>query len=184
MRLCRLAEPGSGPFLMQQKSNNDQRSDRRGDRSPDDGRRNLDDRRGDRSLDDGRYRRYMDGGTDRRERYMDGGTDRRERYMDGGTDRCLYDRRGDRYLDNNKRPSQRDEQGRNHNSTDNPNRTKTTNGAVDHKPNYKLSGALVKDQLSLGGVVLKYSEPPEARTPTVKYRLYVYKNGKEKCIRG
>jgi smad nuclear-interacting protein 1 len=183
MRLCRLGEPGSGPFLMQQKSNNDQRSDRRGDRSPDDGRRNLDDRRGDRSLDDGRYRRYMDGGTDRRERYTDG-TDRRERYMDGGMDRSLYDRRGDRYLDNNKRPSQRDEQGRNHNSTDNPNRTKTTNGAVDHKPNYKLSGALVKDQLSLGGVVLKYSEPPEARTPTVKYRLYVYKNGKEKCIRG
>lgn len=47
------------------------------------------------------------------------------------------------------------------------------------KPNFGLSGALAKDQATgntQNGVVMKWSEPPEARVPTKRYRLYVFKN--------
>lgn len=46
------------------------------------------------------------------------------------------------------------------------------------KPNFGLSGALAKDTATgnvQNGVVLKWSEPPEARRPTKRYRLYVFK---------
>ncbi|POM63903.1 Smad nuclear interacting protein 1 [Phytophthora palmivora] len=47
------------------------------------------------------------------------------------------------------------------------------------KPNFGLTGALAKDQTTgntQNGVVLKFSEPPEARQPTKRYRLYVFKD--------
>ncbi|TMW60377.1 hypothetical protein Poli38472_000419 [Pythium oligandrum] len=47
------------------------------------------------------------------------------------------------------------------------------------KPNFGLSGALAKDQATgnvQNGVVMKWSEPPEARVPTRRFRLYVFKN--------
>ena len=43
------------------------------------------------------------------------------------------------------------------------------------KPNYCISGALARDTNTLQGVVLKYTEPLEARKPLLKYRLYVFK---------
>ncbi|KAJ3047604.1 Smad nuclear-interacting protein 1 [Rhizophlyctis rosea] len=46
-------------------------------------------------------------------------------------------------------------------------------------PNYSQSGALAAEQNTYKGVVLKYSEPPEARKPSKKYRLYVYKGSEE-----
>ena len=52
------------------------------------------------------------------------------------------------------------------------------------KPNFGLSGALAKDE-SRGnvykGVVLKFSEPPEARAPNTQWRFYVFrkKQGEE-----
>ncbi|KAI8911934.1 SMAD/FHA domain-containing protein [Powellomyces hirtus] len=46
------------------------------------------------------------------------------------------------------------------------------------EPNFKVSGALAADQNTFKGVVLKYSEPAEARRPKERYRLYVFK-GKE-----
>ncbi|KAI8818966.1 SMAD/FHA domain-containing protein [Fimicolochytrium jonesii] len=46
------------------------------------------------------------------------------------------------------------------------------------QPNFNVSGALAADQNTFKGVVLKYSEPPEARKPKERYRLYVFK-GKE-----
>ncbi|CAH0514763.1 unnamed protein product [Peronospora belbahrii] len=49
------------------------------------------------------------------------------------------------------------------------------------KPNFGLTGALAKDQTTgntLNGVVIKFSEPPEARQPTKRYRLYVFKEDK------
>ncbi|KAI9202086.1 SMAD/FHA domain-containing protein [Polychytrium aggregatum] len=42
-------------------------------------------------------------------------------------------------------------------------------------PDYKPSGLLGADQNTFKGVVLKYSEPIEARKPTARYRLYVFK---------
>ncbi|CAH0486515.1 hypothetical protein KXD40_002396 [Peronospora effusa] len=49
------------------------------------------------------------------------------------------------------------------------------------KPNFGLTGALAKDQTTgnmQNGVVIKFSEPPEARQPTKRYRLYVFKDDK------
>ena len=50
------------------------------------------------------------------------------------------------------------------------------------KPNFGLSGALNED-LATGnvykGIVLKWSEPPEAKVPTRKWRLHVFKGDKQ-----
>jgi smad nuclear-interacting protein 1 len=46
------------------------------------------------------------------------------------------------------------------------------------KPNFGLSGALAKDDTkgnSYKGVLLKFSEPPEARAPNTQWRFYVFK---------
>nr|KAJ3419574.1 hypothetical protein HK105_006790 [Polyrhizophydium stewartii] len=47
--------------------------------------------------------------------------------------------------------------------------------APKETPNFGLSGALAADQNTYKGVVLKYSEPSEARKPAKRYRLYVFK---------
>jgi smad nuclear-interacting protein 1 len=43
------------------------------------------------------------------------------------------------------------------------------------KPNFAVSGALLKDTNTYKGVVIKYSEPIEARKPKRRWRLYVFK---------
>ena len=43
------------------------------------------------------------------------------------------------------------------------------------KPNFGLSGALLKDTNTYKGFVIKYSEPIEARKPKRRWRLYVFK---------
>lgn len=43
------------------------------------------------------------------------------------------------------------------------------------KPNFGLSGALTEDTNTVNGVVVKYSEPPEARKPKRHWRLYPFK---------
>ncbi|CAK8672483.1 uncharacterized protein LOC143464453 [Clavelina lepadiformis] len=43
------------------------------------------------------------------------------------------------------------------------------------KPNLGLSGALTEDTNTFRGVVIKYNEPPEARIPKKKWRLYPFK---------
>lgn len=44
------------------------------------------------------------------------------------------------------------------------------------KPDFGLSGKLTEDQNKVNGVVIKYAEPPEARRPNRKWRLYPFKN--------
>lgn len=44
------------------------------------------------------------------------------------------------------------------------------------KPNFGLSGKLTEDANKVNGVVIKYAEPPEARRPKRKWRLYPFKN--------
>ncbi|MBN3297718.1 SNIP1 protein, partial [Amia calva] len=44
------------------------------------------------------------------------------------------------------------------------------------QPNFELSGALVEDTNTFRGVVIKYNEPPEARIPKRRWRLYPFKN--------
>ncbi|CAF0759956.1 unnamed protein product [Didymodactylos carnosus] len=47
------------------------------------------------------------------------------------------------------------------------------------KPNFGLSGALLKDTNLYRGVVIKYNEPIEARKPKRRWRLYVFKGEEE-----
>lgn len=51
-----------------------------------------------------------------------------------------------------------------------------TTAAEKEKPNFELSGALVEDTNTFRGVVIKYNEPPEARIPKRRWRLYPFKN--------
>jgi smad nuclear-interacting protein 1 len=62
------------------------------------------------------------------------------------------------------------------NKEGNENENETT--IVKDKPNFGLSGALAEDERTgntYNGIVLKFSEPPEARTPNTRWRLYVFK---------
>ena len=43
--------------------------------------------------------------------------------------------------------------------------------------NLGLSGALTEETNTYNGVVIKYSEPPEARKPKRRWRFYVFKVG-------
>jgi smad nuclear-interacting protein 1 len=43
------------------------------------------------------------------------------------------------------------------------------------KPSFGLTGKLAAETSSHNGVALKYNEPAEARKPTARWRLYVFK---------
>ena len=43
------------------------------------------------------------------------------------------------------------------------------------KPNFELSGKLTEETNTFRGVVIKYSEPPEARKPRKRWRFYPFK---------
>ena len=45
--------------------------------------------------------------------------------------------------------------------------------------NMALSGKLLEETNTINGVVVKYSEPPEARKPKTRWRLYVFKGNEE-----
>jgi hypothetical protein len=45
------------------------------------------------------------------------------------------------------------------------------------EPNYGLSGKLAEESNTVRGVVLLHNEPPEARKPSLRWRLYTFKNG-------
>ena len=47
------------------------------------------------------------------------------------------------------------------------------------KANLGLSGKLAEDTNTFRGVVIKYNEPPEARKPKIKWRLYQFKGTEE-----
>ena len=49
--------------------------------------------------------------------------------------------------------------------------------APEQEPNFGLSGALAKEANTLRGVELVHTEPPEARKPNLRWRLYIFKNG-------
>lgn len=45
------------------------------------------------------------------------------------------------------------------------------------EPDFGLSGVLAAETNTVNGVVLLHSEPPEARKPSKRWRLYVFKKG-------
>lgn len=50
--------------------------------------------------------------------------------------------------------------------------------AAKQGPNFGLSGKLTEETNTYKGVVIKYSEPPEARKPKRRWRLYPFKEDK------
>ncbi|XP_041280684.1 smad nuclear-interacting protein 1-like [Onychostruthus taczanowskii] len=46
---------------------------------------------------------------------------------------------------------------------------------ANKKPSFEPSGALLEDTNTVGGVLIRYSEPPEARIPRTRWRLYPFK---------
>lgn len=45
------------------------------------------------------------------------------------------------------------------------------------KPSFEYSGKLAAETNKVRGVTLQFTEPPEARKPTVRWRLYIFKDG-------
>ncbi|KAM7278491.1 hypothetical protein ACFE04_005625 [Oxalis oulophora] len=45
------------------------------------------------------------------------------------------------------------------------------------KPSFELSGKLAAETNRVKGITLLFTEPPDARKPDVRWRLYVFKNG-------
>ncbi|CAI5953314.1 unnamed protein product, partial [Closterium sp. NIES-64] len=45
------------------------------------------------------------------------------------------------------------------------------------QPSFELSGKLAEETNRFRGVALVYNEPPEARKPSIRWRLYVFKDG-------
>ncbi|KAL3821025.1 hypothetical protein ACJIZ3_006930 [Penstemon smallii] len=46
-----------------------------------------------------------------------------------------------------------------------------------HKPSFELSGKLAEETNRFRGVTLLFNEPPDARKPDIRWRLYVFKGG-------
>ena len=55
----------------------------------------------------------------------------------------------------------------------------TKEGQDKEEVSMGLSGNLLKDTNTVNGVVVRYSEPAEARKPKTKWRLYVFKGNEE-----
>lgn len=55
---------------------------------------------------------------------------------------------------------------------------KSGNAKEKEKPNFTLSGKLTEETNTYKGIVIKYSEPPEARKPKRRWRLYPFKGEK------
>ncbi|CAN1342782.1 FHA domain-containing protein DDL [Linum perenne] len=49
--------------------------------------------------------------------------------------------------------------------------------AKKQKPSFELSGKLAEETNRFRGITLLFNEPPEARKPTIRWRLYVFKGG-------
>ncbi|XP_015266375.1 PREDICTED: smad nuclear-interacting protein 1 [Gekko japonicus] len=128
--------------------------------------------RGGRSRNRGRHRDHSSRRKPHRERP---GSHERE------TDHHLQDQQSQREFYNERRREHRqlleasgDEENRNTGKPGSKNTEKESENK--EKPSFELSGALLEDTNTFRGVVIKYTEPPEARIPKKRWRLYPFKN--------
>lgn len=133
--------------------------DRRRDREGDKKSRRRDENSRSRSRDNDRYK------------YKDRRRDSRSRSRDRGNDR--------------QRDRNRNRRDRRSASFDTANATwgknegeKQKSEVSKEKPNFGLSGKLTEERNTYRGIVIKYSEPPEARKPKRRWRLYPFKGEK------
>lgn len=133
------------------------------------------------------------GSGDERRRRKDQPEERRSRWESDRPPRDR-DRGGDRHRERNALASQHaerqqhDERRRENRQRREENQEQAFGASVEEdddanapppdkeKPNFELSGALTEDTNTFRGVVIKYNEPPEARIPKRRWRLYPFKN--------
>ncbi|KAG6865196.1 hypothetical protein C0991_004567 [Blastosporella zonata] len=154
----------------------------------------------------GRERRgYEDRGPSRRDEeasrgsrgeYRDYGYGEQERERERARDRDRYDsgrdRERDRDRDRRSGPSssRRSASPRHRSSRPESERPRSRSGSRSPppedkaKPNFKPSGLLAAETNTVktadgNSTILKYNEPPEARKPTVGWRLYVFKGSEQ-----
>jgi len=92
----------------------------------------------------------------------------------------------DRRDDSGRRSAQRNDQHRQKRSPDETRMKressaewgKSTAKEEKEKPNFELSGKLTDDMNTVNGVVIKYSEPQDAKKPKRRWRLYPFKGEK------
>ncbi|XP_066249946.1 smad nuclear-interacting protein 1 [Euwallacea similis] len=90
-----------------------------------------------------------------------------------------YDRRNDRQRDRRRRSKSFDHANAKWGKDDDSNKDKQRKNSENKaKPNFGLSGKLTEETNTYKGVVIKYSEPPEARKPRRRWRLYPFKGDK------
>ncbi|KAG8588331.1 hypothetical protein GDO81_005952 [Engystomops pustulosus] len=86
----------------------------------------------------------------------------------------LREQRAEREFHNDRRRERRQRQEQE--EEEQPHVDEPDSSTKKEAPNFELSGALLEDTNTFRGVVIKYSEPPEARTPKKRWRLYPFKN--------
>uniref|UniRef100_A0A1B0DB75 Uncharacterized protein n=1 Tax=Phlebotomus papatasi TaxID=29031 RepID=A0A1B0DB75_PHLPP len=128
-----------------------------------------------------RYRESRDGEWNREERYEDRREERngqnelfheRERRSDDGNRR----RGNQRSRSPHRRfPRQEDDGKYEWGKRDDKSFAEQKEPVEKEKPNFGLSGKLTEDTNKVNGVVIKYAEPPEARKPKRRWRLYPFK---------
>lgn len=84
-----------------------------------------------------------------------------------------------RPIDKKKTSSKRGKEDVSMDSPSRPHKKKTKNKEDSFGRDFALSGRLAAEANTVNGVVLKYTEPPEARAPTTSWRIYVFKDGKD-----
>uniref|UniRef100_A0A336LUN4 CSON004967 protein n=1 Tax=Culicoides sonorensis TaxID=179676 RepID=A0A336LUN4_CULSO len=105
-------------------------------------------------------------------RYEESSSSRYDQERERNRDRKMHHQRKRKYKDDGDdgnyewgKRSDKDNRGKSDDETDVP----------KEKPNFGLSGKLAEDTNKVNGVVIKYAEPPEARIPKKRWRLYPFK---------
>uniref|UniRef100_A0A1I8Q648 FHA domain-containing protein n=1 Tax=Stomoxys calcitrans TaxID=35570 RepID=A0A1I8Q648_STOCA len=122
---------------------------------------------------------------DRNQQQRGGRSPRRERAKSSDRNYIKREQRSpprrDRGEDNRFKNNKRDQDGDNKHfdwgkkAEDTKSIVKSEEPKEKEKPNFALSGALTEDTNKVNGVVIKYSEPLEARKPKRRWRLYPFK---------
>ncbi|XP_013105576.2 uncharacterized protein LOC106085734 [Stomoxys calcitrans] len=122
---------------------------------------------------------------DRNQQQRGGRSPRRERAKSSDRNYIKREQRSpprrDRGEDNRFKNNKRDQNGDNKHfdwgkkAEDTKSIVKSEEPKEKEKPNFALSGALAEDTNKVNGVVIKYSEPLEARKPKRRWRLYPFK---------
>ncbi|XP_014900185.1 smad nuclear-interacting protein 1 [Poecilia latipinna] len=128
-------------------------------------------------------RRRNEQSEDRRSRWESDRPRDRERNRDRNRERAALasqqeERRqhDDRRRENRQRREEEEGEEHNFGTSDGGSDDSRPPPAEKEKPNFELSGALTEDTNTFRGVVIKYNEPPEARIPKRRWRLYPFKN--------